>query len=1182
MSKTLKKAISVTTSITTIAWLSGVAMLAPLAAGAITINEGDTIKTATSPDVYIAKYVGSKKFKRLILSPSVFNSYKHLSWGAIKTVSQAEMDAFTTSDLVRATGDTKVYKLVPVADSDNGSKQWLNMTAEAFTAGGYDWDSIYVINNTDRDVYTTGSDITGGTSTSPVTSGAAGALTVSLASDTPAAGIAPYNAARVAFTKFALTAGASAVTVNALVAQRSGLADDAALSSVALIDNETNLQVGLNQTLNASHQVTFRENITIPANTTKYYTLAANMPAYAVAATKAGQVAALSLVAIETSSTVSGTLPITGNGQTINATLTIGTVTGAAGSLNVSTSTKEVGTTNFNFSGIKLTAGSTEDVTVYSIRFNQSGSAASSDLSNVVVSDGTTNYATTISTDGKYYTASFGTTGITIGKGLSKEFTVKGDILSGSARTIKFDIYRSTDIVVRGTTYGYYLTLSANTTWPFNTSSNPVFTGNTITVGAGSLRVDKSATGAPAANVTKGANGVVLGAFDFVVQGEAANVASIILAFDLTSWVAGSTSDITNITLYKADGTVLAGPVDGSDTATTGPDGTATFSGTVSFPVGTTQVIVKGNLNTDFAANQTIAVSINTPATKVTSITGATTGNSITASPTSAVTCNTMTVKGGALTVSVAGTPVAQTVIKGATGYTFANYIFDASSSGEDIKVTTIALQDTEGAGADGSELTTMQLWDGTTALNTGSNVLSPSNGSTGANAYTITMDSGLIIPKGTQKTVALKGNISGSATAGSTNTHAWGLIASAAVTATGVSTGLDISESVNAATGSAMTIASSGQYSVELDSSSPVARLVAANTTGNTMTVLRFLATSETINVDKLKLALSSASSSCNDISKIYVYDGSTLLASGVIGIGDAAGAGADARTTYTLSPTLTLPANEEKLVTIKADIAPILTSSTIADAGHSIAIDYYLGSVSATTNGGVGASSGTSIAAYSATTSQASAIIYRSIPTVSKIDVSTTKLTNGTMDLLKFRVAADAKGDIDLYKFTFNVATSVATVTYPTLVDVTGGVETTLYATGTPGFLTSWASGTTDFDVILVASPGTPNVPAGGTAIPRTVAAGSYRDFVLRATISGATTNATVVTQLQGDAAMQQANATYMTTAALVDGWTDDDFIWSDKSSASHAIGTSDWTNGYLVSGLPSSNLTPQTLAY
>ena len=1188
MSKTFKKVISVSTSVTTILWLSGVAALAPLAASAAVagILEGDTIRVANTLDVYIVKYMGAKNFKRLVLSPSVFNSYQHLSWSRIKTVTQAQMDQFTTSTLVRAVGDPKVYSLVPVPNSDNGSKQWVNMTAEAFTAAGYDWDSVYQINTTDRDVYTPGADITGGTSASTsttVTPGVAGTVTVSLASDTPAAGIAPLKAARVPFTKFALTAGATDVTVTAIKAQRTGLAADTALSSVALIDNTTNLQIGLNQTLNADHQITVRESFTIPANTTKYYTLAANMPSTSQSA--AGQTANLALVSVETTATVSGVLPITGNSQTINETLSIGSYTVASGSLNAATSTnKEVGTNDFNFSGVKFTAGSIEDLTITSIRFNQSGSAASSDLGSVVVSDGTTNYATTVSSDGKYFTASFGTAGITIAKGLSKEFTVKGNILSGSARTISFDIYRTTDVVIKGNVYGYYLTPDANTTYPWNTAGNPVFNANDITVGTGSLRIDKSSTGAPAANITKGATGVLLGSFDFVVAGEPINVASMILKIATSSLGVGN---ITNMTLTKADGTILAGPVDAAY-ASAG-ESKATFTGTVTFPVGTTQVLVKGNLATTLTNDGTIAVGFNTPGDKITSITGGTTGNSITATPATQVTGNTMTVKGGSLVVSVSGTPVAQEVIRGIVGYTFANLLFDATASGEDVKVTVVEVQDTIGEAGVATDISTLQLWDGTTALNTGSNVTTLAGTAGAANQTTITLDSaGVIIPKGTSKTLALKGNIAGNATTGSTSTHAWGLKASPTITATGVSTTLTITATgvTVAQAGQAMTIAAGGQYSVVLDSSTPTGKLIAGNTTGNTMTVLKFKATAEQINVTKVMLALTNASSSANDLSKVYIYDGATLLASGTLGTGDAVGLTNNASTTFTLSPALVLAPNVDKIVTIKADIAPILTTNTVADAGHQIAIDYY-GSTSTTYNMGTGQSSGASIANYSPTTAQTSAYIYKSVPTVSTVALDTNTLTNGTMDLYRFKVSADAKGDIDLVKFTFTIATTSQSVLGAhlsikdiTLVDITESAQVTLNATTTNTQFYADMGGVIDIYTYAAAA-------TWGTATTtRTVSAGTSRTFALRGTIAGAGSGASVTTYLMGDAAAPTSMSAGMVTFDNAELDASDDFIWSDVSSASHdttPVGSSitDWTNGYLVSGLPSSNLTAQTLS-
>ncbi|MBU1102667.1 cohesin domain-containing protein [Patescibacteria group bacterium] len=118
------------------------------------ILEGGLIRAQGDIDVYIVKYVGTKKFKRLILSPSVFNSYQHLKWSDIKDVDKSIVDSFTTSELVRAIGDPKVYKLYPAGDT--GEKRWIK-TADAFVGMGFDWDAVYQINQVDRDSYVEGS-----------------------------------------------------------------------------------------------------------------------------------------------------------------------------------------------------------------------------------------------------------------------------------------------------------------------------------------------------------------------------------------------------------------------------------------------------------------------------------------------------------------------------------------------------------------------------------------------------------------------------------------------------------------------------------------------------------------------------------------------------------------------------------------------------------------------------------------------------------------------------------------------------------------------------------------------------------------------------------------------------------------------------------------------------------------
>lgn len=115
-------------------------------ASASTIPEGAIVKTAYNPDVYIIKYNAGKQYKRLVLNPLVFKSYGHLKWENLLTISQAEMDSFVTSDLVRVDGTSDVYQLFPRGDV--GQKYALTSFV------GYDMDSVYTINATDFNNYT--------------------------------------------------------------------------------------------------------------------------------------------------------------------------------------------------------------------------------------------------------------------------------------------------------------------------------------------------------------------------------------------------------------------------------------------------------------------------------------------------------------------------------------------------------------------------------------------------------------------------------------------------------------------------------------------------------------------------------------------------------------------------------------------------------------------------------------------------------------------------------------------------------------------------------------------------------------------------------------------------------------------------------------------------------------------
>jgi len=109
------------------------------------LQDGDIVKTSSSPDIYVIKYKNNKQYKRLLLSPTIFNFYLHLKWSNIKTISQQQLDQYQTSNLVKEATDTVIYILT--SNGDTGKRKPLNPSTS------YDPDSIYEINKPERDSY---------------------------------------------------------------------------------------------------------------------------------------------------------------------------------------------------------------------------------------------------------------------------------------------------------------------------------------------------------------------------------------------------------------------------------------------------------------------------------------------------------------------------------------------------------------------------------------------------------------------------------------------------------------------------------------------------------------------------------------------------------------------------------------------------------------------------------------------------------------------------------------------------------------------------------------------------------------------------------------------------------------------------------------------------------------------
>ncbi|MBI2637873.1 MAG: hypothetical protein HYW88_03150 [Candidatus Sungbacteria bacterium] len=308
-------------------------------------------------------------------------------------------------------------------------------------------------------------------------------------------------------------------------------------------------------------------------------------------------------------------------------------------------------------------------------------------------------------------------------------------------------------------------------------------------------------------------------------------------------------------------------------------------------------------------------------------------------------------------------------------------------------------------------------------------------------------------------------------------------------------------------------------------------------------------------------------------------MWDGATKIGSGIF-------AGTNRYATTTLTGNFIIPKDGDKILTVKGDLAAIGTSLSGTE-GALVMVDF--DGHDSTGTQGTGQSSGTTISHGSADTAVSGVRVFKSYPTVAKVSVPTNTLSNGTIALYRFKVTADSHGDVGLYKFTFRIATTTATATVRQVYGYSdSSFSTPAYANA--GLLTSQSSdfptSGTDFDVTF--DP----VGQAGTAEVIQVPAGTTRYFELRGTIAGAISGSSVSTQLQGDAAYPtlpkyNGSATSSNLMAVagatvgIDADTNDNFIWTPNATTTQPVGGLDFTNGYGVLGLPSTNLSAEVVS-
>lgn len=1062
---------------------------------------------------------------------------------------------YPSGQLVKMSGSADVYYI-------DGTSKRMVQDASAMGANGF-MDKWVIETSLDLSGLTAGSPITGSETELMTTAGpevgtppvsSTGSLAISLASDTPASGTAVNNAARVGFTKVNMTATGGDVTVDSVIVERMGLSLNSNFSDIILLDvsNATPVQfaeqIDNEKNLSSDNLATFNQDIVVPNGATKSILIAGNMSS----SLSAGENAMLGLkeVKLSGSATMTGSLPVVGNAMTMNGSVTIASVTVAAGGQNPGASTQNVGTNDYIFRSLRLTNNSSvEDVEVHRLLFTQKGTADDDDVQNFdLVVDGSVVKSVKMA-DNKKVDFKLDTP-ITIGEGNNKEFSLRGDIMDGSGRTISLDVENKIDVVVKGKTYGYFRI----PTYP--NTSRPYFgtTGDDTSISRGSITFSKGVISS--LNVAEGGDQQPLGAFKATVQGESVDVTQFAVNVGVTG--TGNAQDVSNIRIKDASGKVIGGPVDPS---TTGQRATSTD--TITFPVGTNTYTVEGDLNNDFGANDTIVLTVSDPSTYVIAE-GNVTNESITPGPTSDLALDTVTVKVGAMDASVSATPAGQSVIVGQSGFTFANFILDASASGEAIRVTQIAVKHTTSANSIQSNIANLQLFDGATALFP---IQQPTSQVATVATSTFSLTNPIVVPKGGNKTLTIKGDIVGGT---SGQTHSFGLNGSS-LTGVGVDTANTITANVTASDGQTMEIASTGSLTMAGDSSSPTSDgLFVGGASKVTVGVLNMTAENEDLDLTSIHLDAAAVNGGAlnDEFSRVYLYDGSTEIASAVPTTTDTITFG-------NMAGKFMIPKGSSgKKLTVKVDTSEV--TNTKGDGYPGDSGDGITFSIAEDAYSAKGQYSGSDVTAANktGTFSGKSFTIHKSVPTFEKLALASNTLFDSSgVPMFKFKLTADPKGDIGFYKASFLVATSGVSASSFELIESPGTGSEVNLTTDAARSVSAYNNDTQWMLDILF------DISTDGQGDIRTVSAGSSKTFELRGSVTGSSSGDTVSVSMLGDLLR---NSAYPDEATNIDSEEQNDFIWSDLfwgSATDTSSGIPEWFNGYKVPGL-SSTTTAETL--
>ncbi len=924
---------------------------------------------------------------------------------------------------------------------------------------------------------------------------------------------------------------AAPINVTALSFKRTGVSNDSTLTNVYLYNNGMRLTDSAGV---SSSAFSFSDPValfTVPAGMT--YTVSVRSD---IAGSTSGQQLGVNLVSATSNGTLDSSVsfPVVGGFQTVSAAnLAAVDYNNATAS---PTGTPSISPQNDYSIWQETISVSTNPVKLNSMRFTNLGSIDSAYVTNLRLYVDGVQAGSSASISGSR-TVTFDLSAAPVLLSTSAH-TVKvlANITGGASRTIQLSVQRASDAMFVDNQLGQPVTpTKASAT--FGAVTTGIITISAVT-GSTGISVSRNAA-SPNQAVAVGATNVEWARFDMLASGENVKVSDLYVSADTSVHNGG-----------LANGKILVNGVQVGSTKNIGEltANTTDFSlgSSLILPAGQTTLVAvfadaKTSTSTNLSANETVTVSLDIGTSNAQgqmSLNSANVPGTLTSG--NAITVNTST-----LTASKYTGYGNQTVVQGSNNAKLGSFVLAAGST-EGVTVNTISLTLTT---ANAASITNLTLKDTATGTVLGSVITTPSGGTNGNQFST-----NFTIPTSGSKTIDIYGNILSGANVGSIQASV-----DTGTTGVGAVTGISASAALTAL--QTITVGS-GTLTITRGAGDPVSNNVLAGASSVMVGQFNFAAQNTQYTVQNLAIVIpNSVATSVTAVTVSYKdVNGATQTSTQGLAVNPSL---PYATATFT-GLTMNVPINDSANLDVYVG-TPTVASGATSGAGINVSLDTGNASTAIDNTFRAVNSAGAPItvaASAGYTASNGTFYVRKSIPTFAMINTNTSVPATGS-PIYKFSIAADPAGAVEWSHLKFNIATSstaASSITNVYLTDDASGAS--LLDTGT------YASTT--------ATTITVDLPLNNNTLAKyqQVAAGSSKTYNLYGTVAGFTTGSTVTISLASDTGAPATNG-YASGASPVSGASG--VVWSDRSSTSHSVTSTDWTNGALLK-----NFTANAISY